>query len=62
MQEVKNMFRHADGGLYELLGTADGAGPQAGLLPFAVYRGEDGRLWYREPWSFNQRFTKEGAE
>lgn len=49
---------HGKGGRYELIGVATGAGGKRGSDNVAVYKGSDGRLYYRSTEDYNERMYK----
>lgn len=53
----KDMVRHAEGGIYEHIGTAQPAGTATAGEHLEVYQGQDGRLWWRFQDDFADRFT-----
>jgi hypothetical protein len=53
----KDMVRHAEGGIYEHIGTAQPAGTATAGEHLEMYRGQDGRLWWRFQDDFADRFT-----
>lgn len=54
-----HIVQHAEGGLYNHIGAALGAG-QSEFEQVEVYQGADGRLWFRKPHDFDMRFTEFG--
>jgi hypothetical protein len=57
--EYPSLVQHAEGGLYEVVGLAKGAGQSRDEPVIIVYRAiSDGKLWYRTPEDFNKRFEE----
>jgi hypothetical protein len=57
--EYATLVQHVDGGWYEVVGVAKGAGTSRDDPVIVVYRAvEDGRLWYRTVEDFGKRFTE----
>lgn len=54
-----SIVEHVEGGVYNHIGAALGAGQSKGLH-VEVYQGADGCLWVRDPEDFDMRFTEFG--
>lgn len=57
-EKQKLVMTHVDGGEYELLGIAKGAGSSKGMDAVFVYRSNDGQMWFRhDPIEMLTRFV-----
>jgi hypothetical protein len=52
------MVSYPGGKNYEYIGLANPAGDSKGETPKEVYRGEDGRLWFRSVANFADKFDE----